>query len=103
MSYSQDAKDVWINDLAICESRNRDVTILDSNNKYSYGPLQFQMSTWLSYGKPFGATKANIHDTMLQHQVARSMLDAGLQYNWKTCAAKVKKMYGTYPSGQDSS
>lgn len=97
VSYQQDAKDVWINDLAICESGFRDVTVLDSNKKYSYGVLQFQMNTWLPYGKAFGATAKNIHDPVLQHQVARSMLDIGLGYKWKNCVAKVTKKYGAYP------
>lgn len=99
ISYTQDGKDLWINDLAICESGYRDITILDSNHKYSYGILQFQMATWVSYGKPFGATVENIHDKDLQHEVARSMLDQGLNYNWKTCSAKVTKKYGAYPLG----
>lgn len=97
VSYEQDDKDVWINNLAICETRNRDVTVLDSNHKYSYGPLQFQMATWLSSGKPFGATADNIHDSMLQHKVARAMLDNGMQSRWLTCARIVTKKYGAYP------
>lgn len=103
MSYDQDSKDVWINDLAICESQNKDITILDSNDQYSYGPLQFQMNTWIPQGKLFGATASNIHDASLQHQVARSMLDAGMQSRWLTCARIVTKKYGPYPKGQDGS
>ena len=102
-SSQQDAKDVWINDLAVCETGNRDVTILDSNHQYSYGPLQFQMNTWIPFGKAFGATKANIHDVMLQHVVARSMLDAGMESRWLTCARIVTKKYGVYPKGMDGS
>jgi len=98
LSWDQDAKDVWINDLAFCESQYRDVTVLDTNDKYSYGVLQFQMGTWLAYGKAFGATADNIHESMIQHAVARSMLDAGLESQWKTCSAKVTKQYGAYPS-----
>ncbi len=102
LSYNQDAKDVWINNLALCETGNRDVTILDTNKKYSYGYLQFQMGTWLAYGKSLGATSANIHDYALQHQVARTMLNAGLQNQWKTCAEKVTRKYGSYPTWVDS-
>lgn len=70
---------------------------LDSNDYYSYGVLQFQMGTWLAYGKPFGATKANIYDADLQTTVAQSMLDKGLSGNWKTCVAKTTKRDGPYP------
>lgn len=94
----QDAKSVWINNLFYCESGIRDVTILDTNNKYSYGWGQFQMATWLSFGAFASSTKDNIHDFYLQHKVARSMLDAGGQNHWKTCAASVTKKYGPYPA-----
>lgn len=84
--------------MGMCESGLRDhIKVLDSNDKYSYGRLQFQMATWLSYGKAFGATKENIYDGNLQDQVARAMLDKGLSYNWKTCAARTAKKYGQYP------
>ncbi len=75
----------------------KDVTVLDTNGKYSYAFFQFQMSTWLSYGKEFGATRENIHDYFLQMKVARSMLDNGGQSHWRNCAEKVRKMYGPYP------
>jgi len=63
------------------------------NDKYSYGVLQFQMATWLSFGKSFGTTADNIYDKSLQETVARSMLDNGGWRNWFTCAKKT----GTYP------
>jgi len=93
-----DAKDVWIAHLHICENDVNKEKILDSNDKYSYGYLMFQMDTWLSYGKPFGATMKNISDPVLQTRVARSMLDDGEFYHWKTCVRKTTKKWGAYPS-----
>ena len=71
--------------------------VLDTNNRYSYGALQFQMATWISYGKEFGATKDNIFDVGLQEKVARSMLDAGGWRHWYNCGIRVQKEYGAYP------
>ncbi len=59
----------------------------------------FQMTTWVSYSKSFGATAANIEDPVLQHEVTRNMLDQGLGRNWLTCYNKTTKKYGAYPIG----
>ena len=93
-----DTKTVWIRRLHECENMNNVVSIVDSNDKLSYGYLMFQESTWLSYGKRFGATMKNISDPILQTRVARSMLDDGEFYHWKTCVRKTVKKYGSYPS-----
>lgn len=88
----------WIEQLGNCESMgSTTVKVLDTNNKYSYGLLQFQMATWLKYGKDFGATKDNIFDPDLQKTVARSMLDAGGANNWYNCAHSVERKLGSYP------
>jgi len=61
-----DTKSIWISHLADCESHaSTTVKVLDTNGKYSYGLLQFQMQTWLAYGKSFGATRENIFDAVL--------------------------------------
>lgn len=88
--------------LGMCESSWRPhIRHLDSNNYYSYGVFQFQMATWLSYGKKFGATKKNIYNAELQEKVAISMLDKGEFWHWKNCVKKVTKKLGPYPDGGD--
>ncbi len=92
-----DAKSRWIKRLHLCENPDNIPWIWDSNGKKSFGAFMFQESTWLSYGKPFGATMENINDDVLQAKVARSMLDKGLSGHWYTCAKKVVRLYGAYP------
>lgn len=46
--------DFWIQQVRWEESRGHDMlVILDTNNRYSYGCLQFQMATWLMYSKKY--------------------------------------------------
>ncbi len=90
-------KEIWIEELHSCENRNNRIRILDSNDKYSYGYVMFQMDTWLAFGKKFGATRENINDEELQKVVAESMLDKGLWRHWRRCALKTKKKIGEYP------
>lgn len=92
-----DAKSVWIDALHQCENQNDRPRILDSNNKYSYGFVMFQMDTWLEFGKKFGATRDNISDDDLQETVARDMLDHGLWRHWYNCGKLVTKKLGAYP------
>jgi hypothetical protein len=100
LGQSADAKQVWVDHIAWCETHVKDVTIVDSNNKLSYGYWQFQMGTWLAYGKQFGATRANVHSFVLQEEVAESMFDQGLGNNWLHCNKQVTAKYGPYPIGQ---
>ena len=97
LSVSQPSpNDVWIHELQKCENLNHVDKILDTNGKYSYGDYMFQMDTWLSYGKKFGATRANIGDPNLQYVVAKSMLDNGGWRHWLTCGKKATTKLG-YP------
>ena len=89
-----DSKEIWIEALHNCENVNNVPRILDTNDKYSYGYLMFQMKTWLKYGKELGATRENIKDNELQKKVARSILDAGGSSHWWNCSKKI----GLYPS-----
>lgn len=91
-------QELWIEKLHECENRNNTPRILDTNGYYSYGYLMFQMGTWLSYGKKFGATRENISSSTLQIKVAKSMLDAGGWRHWYTCAKKVRTVLGDYPT-----
>lgn len=86
-------QDLWIEKLHECENRNDVPWIVDTNGKKSYGYVMFQMGTWLSYGKKFGASENNISSSTLQKRVARSMLDNGGQGHWYWCAKKL----GDYP------
>lgn len=92
-----DPKEVWMEELHACENPDNVPKILDTNGKYSYGPFMFQMDTWLSFGKPFGATPKNINDRVLQDKVARSMLDQGLWRHWYTCGKRTTAKLGEYP------
>ena len=96
-------KEVWLDALSDCENPQASTTlkILDTNKYYSYGLFMFQMGTWLSYGKEFGATKQNIYDPNLQRMVARDMLDKGLWRHWYTCGKIIQKSLGSFPSAAD--
>lgn len=97
--HAEDKKDIWLSALIDCESMgSTTVRVLDTNGKYSHGLLQFQLSTWLSYGKEFGATKKNIYDGELQKIVARNMLDKGLWRHWYNCSKRITSELGSYPA-----
>ncbi len=81
----------------MCESRQRDVTILDSNNRYSIGWLQFQTASFNWFGKKFKLPHSDIHSREQQETLARAMLNAGLSYNWKICNRITTNKYGAYP------
>lgn len=92
-----DPKAEWVEALHQCENPDNIPSIIDTNGKRSYGYVQFQMNTWLSYGKEFGATKENISDNDLQARVAQSMLDKGLWRHWYWCGKRVASQLGEYP------
>lgn len=76
------ALSAWLDALAREESGSSStIKHLDVNGRYSYGCVQFQMGTWLSYGKAFGATEENIYDCGLQKQVAADMITSEYS-NW---------------------
>lgn len=75
------ALDIWIERLAQKESEGRErIKILDVNDKYSYGCLQFQEWTFKAYGAKYGILKdtANwenaIYDCNFQKQLAKKMI-----------------------------
>lgn len=94
---------VYLQALQFCESSGRvDIKILDSNHKYSYGGLMFQMSTFLSQGKKYGLINDStgptegeklIYDIELQEAIAHRMLLDGGERNWYVCTKKL----GSYP------
>ena len=103
---SAGSKDAWIEKLHVCENRDNVEKILDTNNKYSYAYLMFQLDTFYGFGKQYGffpegftreEARLMIHIPSLQRAIAREMLDDGLSYHWKTCASIVVKKIGPYP------
>jgi hypothetical protein len=93
----------WIDKLEACESGGHaEITIFDSNSEYSYGILQFQMDTFMAFGKKYGFLNAEttitdalkiIHDVGLQEAIAGKMLTDGLQNRWQVCYHKINEAY----------
>lgn len=91
----------WLHSLGTCESRNRaNIKVLDSNHRYSYGELQFQMGTFITYAKLYKLPLQgiDIYDPGVQKELAGRMLSDGLYYHWKICSKKVIKKLGLYPA-----
>ena len=101
---AQTPQEEWIDKLSTCESQDRPaIKVLDINNKYSYGLLQFQLDTFYGFGKQYGffpegftreEARLMIHIPSLQRAIAKEMLDDGLDYHWKNCR---DKKLGRYP------
>lgn len=86
--------------LAMCESTNRpNIRIVDTNGYYSYGALQFQLGTFISYGKKYGILEKDITQDEartlifradLQRAIATEMLkEVGGWRHWTNCAKKI--------------
>lgn len=98
VQYAPDALDRWIDKLAIKESEGKThIKILDHNNRYSYGCLQFQMETFKAYTARYDMLKGasdndfeeSIYDCDLQKSLARKMIeeDYGNWRHWYTSVA----------------
>jgi len=96
----QDPLEPILYELAKCESGGRDdIHILDSNDKYSYGRFQFQLTTFRGFGIQYGIlpkeiTEAEaemlIYDQELQTKVASAMIKDGLLHlHWVNCFKKM--------------
>lgn len=90
-TYEKDSLDVWIERLILVESGGRaDIKILDTNNKYSYGCLQFQEETWKYQMqkfslRPYAESQElmnEIYDCSLQKTLAKEMI-LGDYGNWR--------------------
>lgn len=82
--------DIWIEQIRWEESRGKDLlVILDTNNKYSYGCLQYQMSTWNYYSKKYNVD-AEIMDCEAQKEVTRNIIkyEKDGWRNWYTSVTK---------------
>lgn len=83
-----------IDSLVACESGNRwNIRVLDTNNRYSYGGLQFQMDTFIRYNRLYkvlpdmedSEALNAIYDEWTQRELAYHILEDGGFYNWKNC------------------
>ncbi len=90
-------QDIWVQHLHECENPTNSPRILDTNNKYSYGYVSFQMATWLAYSS-LGATKENISDDDMQRQIAEYILQNHGWHDWWNCGRVTIKWYGPYPA-----
>ena len=81
----------WIERLALAESSNTaTITILDVNNKHSYGCLQFQEQTFIGYVKRYkllpeaedGEIMNQIYDCPFQKDLAGRMIQEDYD-NWR--------------------
>ena len=87
-----------IDRLAECESSNRwNIKVLDTNNRYSYGGLQFQKETFLRANRKYkvlpdledGEFENAIYDEWTQRELAYHILEDGGSSNWKICYASL--------------
>lgn len=82
--------DNWIEQVRWEESRGHDMlVILDTNKKYSYGCLQYQMATWNYYSKKYNVD-AEIMDCDAQKEVTRNIIkyEKDGHRNWYTTVYK---------------
>ena len=86
-----DAMDIWLQKLIHKESEGREhIKILDHNNQYSYGCLQFQMATFRSYVRKYkllsntedAELENMIYDCEFQKTLARKMIEDDYS-NWR--------------------
>ncbi len=88
----------WIEALHMCENKHDTPRILDSNNKYSYGFVMFQRSTFDAYGVKYGLSHDDISSDEQQEMIALYMLNEGKWRHWLNCGRKVTRDLGyTYP------
>ena len=92
--------DVLLDDLAYCESRNRDdIKIVDTNGYYSYGRYQYQLYTWNYYIEKYDLLpeaevyeyKNLIQDGDFQRHVTKTILEnePSAWSNWYTCGRHI--------------
>lgn len=101
-------KELWLASLEYCESQGRsDLRIIDTNGYYSYGAFQFQMGTFIGFGKQYGVLDKDmtyeeargvnkdgpIYDQQIQKEIVVHMVEDGLDYHWYNCTKK----FGHYP------
>lgn len=92
-----EAMDIWLAKLVFQESSGKhNIKVLDVNNKYSYGCLQFQEGTFRNYALKYDLisrstpTESKIYDCELQKKIAKLMLAEDYS-NWRAWYTSVKK------------
>lgn len=86
----------WLDRLETAESQNNTMmVILDTNDRYSYGCLQFQMDTFLTYSKEYGIT-GEMMDCGIQKELATKMIQ-GDYSAWSNWYNSVKYRGAGYP------
>ncbi len=77
--------------LAACESSQvPDIKILDSNNEYSFGMLQFQQKTFDYFGEKCGLDHNDIYSYEQQRDIFKCMYQMGIvKTHWKICSNKL--------------
>lgn len=98
-AHKADKLDVWINSLVAKESEGKvHIKILDHNDRYSYGCLQFQMETFESYIKRYellpntedAELENMIYDCDFQKLLTRKMIEEDPE-NWRHWYTSVAK------------
>lgn len=81
----------WLDRLQADESgKNPLLVILDTNNKYSHGCLQYQMDTWLSDSKKYGVT-GEMMDCSKQRELAKRTIKNEPVNGWRRWFTSVTK------------
>ncbi len=84
--------DQWIDRIEWEESRGEKMlVILDSNDKYSYGCMQYQMDTWIGDSKAYGV-KGEMMDCAKQKQLAKLTIMHEPDKGWKRWYNSTKKV-----------
>ena len=101
----------WLNRLEKIESRDSGdahFKIMDNNNEYSYGCLQFQAATFLQYGKQYNLIPQEltdveplIYDCSLQKELATAMIEGNYK-NWQNWRHSVREVVGLPPRPQET-
>lgn len=73
-----------------CESQNRHEGVWGDNYQ-SYGGLQFQLPTFITYADAYKLEGLNIQDFRSQIILAIYMLKDGQENNWHNCWKQIKK------------
>ncbi len=88
--YEQDIT-TWLDKLQKAESEsNPMMVILDSNNRYSYGCLQYQMDTWIGDSRTYHI-RGEMMDCSKQRQLARLTVENEPKDGWRRWYNSVAK------------
>lgn len=100
----------WLNRLEKAESDasgNTRLKVLDNNNEYSYGCLQFQAETFLQYGKQYKLIPRELTDVepliyscVLQKELATAMIKGNYK-NWQHWRHSVREVVGLPPYSEE--